>query len=189
MLLDEWRGFRPFTTWSTVTLQHALAIAEASGAERVLTLGLTRGYITRHGAGPLPSCDSQLGERLSDPGNPPNAWQGQMRMGWLDLVLLRYAFDAAGGSLDGLAVNCLDELPSDCRVCKAYRLKDGTVLERLPVSDFASLAHQQQLAETLSQATPIYESISAATLSDRLADAVRPCRYPRLESDMARQKD
>ncbi len=110
VLLDEWRGFHPYTTWSTVTLQHALAMVEESQAEELCTLGVTRAYMTRHGAGPLPTWDPELDARLLDPGNPTNAWQGTIRRGWLDLVLLRYAAKAAGGPLDGLAVNCLDQL-------------------------------------------------------------------------------
>ncbi len=110
VLLDEWRGFHPYTTWSTVTLQHALAMVEESEADEFCTLGVTRAYMTRHGAGPLPTWDPELDARLSDLGNPTNAWQGTIRRGWLDLVLLRYAAEAVGGPLDGLAVNCLDQL-------------------------------------------------------------------------------
>jgi len=48
--------------------------------------------------------------RLSDPGNPWNAWQGGLRCGYLDLPLVRYAA-AVAGPLDGLVVNHLDQLP------------------------------------------------------------------------------
>jgi len=47
VLLDEWRGFHPHTTWSTVTLHHALAMVEESAAEEICTLGITRAYMTR----------------------------------------------------------------------------------------------------------------------------------------------
>ena len=91
VLLDEWRGFHPYTTWSTVTLQHALDMVAESRADEVCMLGLTRAYTTRHGAGPLPTWTNDLDRRLRDQGNPTNAWQGTIRNGWLDLVLLRYA--------------------------------------------------------------------------------------------------
>ena len=174
MLLDEWRGFHPFTTWSTVTLAQALAIADSGGAQRIVTLGLTRAYLTRHGAGPLPTWQKRLDARLFDVGNRPNRWQGAMRTGWLDLVLLRYALEAAGGAVDALAVSCLDELPGDALVATAYRLADGAILHRLPLSCGADLAHQERLAEMLRQATPIYEPISAAELPARLAAEFRP---------------
>ncbi len=54
VLLDEWRGFHPYTTWSTVTLNHALAMVEESEAEEVCTLGVIRAYMTRHAPGRCP---------------------------------------------------------------------------------------------------------------------------------------
>lgn len=174
VLLDEWRGFHPFTTWSTVTLHHALAMAEEGGAEKVYTLGLTRAYTTRHGAGPLPTWERDLDTRLVDAGNPRNAWQGVIRMGWLDLVLLRYAVDVAGGSIDGLVLNCLDQLPAEAHVCAAYRLAGGTILDRLPISIAADLDHQRRLTELLESVTPIYERITADALAKRLADELGP---------------
>ncbi len=102
VLLDEWRGFHPHTTWSTVTLQHALAMAEKSGADALCILGVTRSYLTRHGVGPLPTWSPELDRLLSDSGNPVNAWQGAMRRGWLDLMLLSYAADVAGAPLNGI---------------------------------------------------------------------------------------
>src|SRR5205823_4164615 len=89
VLLDEWYGFHPHTTWSTVTPHHAVELAVQSGVEELCVLGLVRPYTTRHGAGPLPSHDERLTARLKDVGNPWNRWQGNIRAGWLDTVLLR----------------------------------------------------------------------------------------------------
>ena len=50
VLLDEWRGFHPFTTWSTTTFANAeTLLAEAGGT--ALRLGVVRCYLTRHGPG------------------------------------------------------------------------------------------------------------------------------------------
>ena len=88
----------------------------------VCALGVIRAYMTRHGAGPLPSWAPELDAALTDPGNPTNAWQGTIRRGWLDLMLLRYAVEAVGGPLDGLAVNCLDHLTNIApKICVGYR--------------------------------------------------------------------
>jgi adenylosuccinate synthase len=131
---------------------------------------LTRAYQTRHGAGPLPSFDAKLDARLSDPGNPANAWQGALRHGWLDLVLLRYAVESAGGSLDGLVVNHLDDLAGlSPRVCVGYRLPDGSEIERLPISVAPSLSAQERLTALLGQATALYDDVSSVALVDRLA--------------------
>jgi adenylosuccinate synthase len=105
ILLDEWRGFHPYTTWSTVTPEAALDLAAEYGAE-VLVLGVTRAYMTRHGAGPFPT-EWKI-STLEDKGNPYNEWQGDLRCGWLDFALLEYALSVC--KIDGWAVNCLDDL-------------------------------------------------------------------------------
>src|SRR5262249_52323749 len=106
-LLGEYRGFHPHTTWSTVTAHHAWEMVEQIGAEEVAVLGITRAYTTRHGDGPFPTFSAELTDRLPDPGNPRNPWQGGLRCGWLDLPLLRYGAEVAG-PLDGMVVNHLD---------------------------------------------------------------------------------
>lgn len=175
VLLDEWRGFHPYTTWSTVTLHHALAMIEPMEIDELCILGLTRAYQTRHGAGPLPTFDRDLDARLSDPGNPANAWQGALRDGWLDLVLLRYAVETAGAPLDGLVVNHLDEVASlKPKVCVGYRLPDGNEIDRLPAAAAPNLAAQERLTAILEEAAPIYEPASAMDIANRLAAEIAP---------------
>ncbi len=175
VLLDEWRGFHPHTTWSTVTLHHALAMVEESEAGEVCTLGVTRAYMTRHGAGPLPTWDAELDAQLADPGNPTNAWQGTIRRGWLDLVLLRYAVESAGGPLDGLVINCLDQLNGvPPQICVRYSCPAAAEIERLPASPVPWLAAQEKLNTMLSGAIPVFNQMSAATLCDTLAHQLAP---------------
>jgi adenylosuccinate synthase len=120
VLLDEYRGFHPYTTWSTVTPHHAWELVEQMGTEAVSVLGVTRAYTTRHGEGPLPTFSAELTARLADPGNPWNRWQGSLRCGWLDLMLLRYVAEVCG-RFDGLAVNHLEQLSDGgCFVCESY---------------------------------------------------------------------
>jgi adenylosuccinate synthase len=175
VLLDEWRGFHPYATWSTVTLHHALAMVEESDAEEVCTLGVTRAYMTRHGAGPLPTWNPELDARLSDPGNPTNAWQGTIRRGWLDLVLLRYAREVAGGTIGGIVLNGLDDLAGVApHVCTGYRLQDGRTIERLPAASVPSLAFQQKLTSLLEGAAPVCEAISPAAIPALLDSRLAP---------------
>lgn len=174
-LLDEWWGFHPHTIWSTVTLQHALAMAEEMGVEELSTLGITRTYATRHGAGPFPTFDRQFDEAMTDPGNPRNAWQGDMRFGWLDLVLLRYAADVVGGPLDGLVVNGFDQTDmGQMKICTAYTTQEGKTLQRLPVAPMPSISAQQRLTALLESATPVCENLSARDICTRLADELAP---------------
>jgi len=106
VLLDEWRGFHPHTTWSTTTPANAQRLLAEAGLSRGYVLGLTRAYTTRHGAGPLPTEDPAL-QGVGEPFNGTGTYQGRWRAGHLDLVALRYAVEAIGG-VDGLAVSHLD---------------------------------------------------------------------------------
>jgi adenylosuccinate synthase len=164
VLLDEWYGFHPYTTWSTVTPHHALELVVQSGAEELCVLGLTRAYATRHGAGPFPTQDESLTARIRDEGNPWNTWQGNLRSGWLDLVLLRYAV-AACGSLDGLVVSCLDQAAEEARVCVAYEN-----CKELPLPAGPSLAHQERLTRLLETAVPVCVPAKEKSLLEMLEE-------------------
>lgn len=166
-LLDEYRGFHPYTTWSTVTAHHAWDLVRQTDADAVAVLGLTRTYATRHGEGPFPTYCPDLTARLEDPGNPWNRWQGGMRCGWLDLPLLRYAA-AVAGPLDGLVVNHLDQVTdSDFQLCDAYR--EGV----LTPSAAPNLAWQSQMTEQLKRAEPVLSPASADEILRRL-DEIAP---------------
>lgn len=110
VLLDEYEGFHPHTTWSTVTARNAQELIAQSKPERVLNVGVIRGYTTRHGVGPFPTESKELTEVVNDKGNPWNEWQQEFRAGWLDLNLLHYAASVAGCNLDCITVNCMDHL-------------------------------------------------------------------------------
>ena len=160
-LLDEWLGFHPYTTWSTVTPHHAWELIEEHEIENVTVLGLTRAYTTRHGTGPFPTFDPEMTQAIEDPGNPENAWQGAIRSGPLDFMLLRYAVAACG--IDGLVVNCLDQVPNAVPICPRY--EDGVELERP-----RRLKDQEQLTARLESARPVIETVSREELLSRLAE-------------------
>jgi adenylosuccinate synthase len=171
-LLDEWGGFHPHTTWSTTTLHNAdCLLAEAGYDGAVTRVGITRAYMTRHGAGPLVTEDVALTEALPDAANGFGAWQQGFRLGWLDLVLLRYARELVG-PLDWLAVTCLDRLAGlpALYVCRRYRC-DGGALERLaPSPSPRNLVYQEGLTSLLARCQPELEPVqSPAALLDLLA--------------------
>lgn len=154
VLLDEWRGFHPHTTWSTTTPANAQALLSGAGLPRGAVLGVTRAYTTRHGAGPLPSEDPAL-LAAAEPFNGTGVYQGAWRAGHLDLVALRYAVEAIGG-VDGLAVSHLDVVDDPAtpavEAVGAYRTPHGSV-DRLPVGRLGDLTHQEALTGLLREAT------------------------------------
>ncbi len=157
VLLDEWHGFHPHTTWSTVTPHYALELAAASGASQITTLGVTRTYLTRHGQGPLPSYDKALTDQLLDPGNPYNQWQGSLSCGWLDLPLLRYAI-AACGPLNGVLISHLDQKVQF--VCDSYALEG--VPFKLATPTVQSLIKQEALGKILAEVLPVLQPVPNA---------------------------
>jgi adenylosuccinate synthase len=162
VLLDEWQGFHPYTTWSTTTLEHAERLLDEAGYTGDRTrIGITRAYATRHGAGPLPTEDADLTRALPDASNSFGAWQRGFRVGWLDLALLKYALEATG-RLDQLAVTCLDRLNDlpDLRICRRYQYHTFTIdrIARSPVP--RDLDYQERITNGLARCTPVLEALA-----------------------------
>ncbi|CAG6392610.1 Adenylosuccinate synthetase [Actinacidiphila cocklensis] len=155
VLLDEWHGFHPYTTWSTTTFANAeTLLAEAGAAGEGLRLGVVRTYTTRHGPGPLVTEDPELTAALPEPHNGHGRWQGAFRIGHFDAVAHTYAAEVCGG-VDALAVTHLDA-PRRCRglrICRAYGI-DGDLVERLPAGPPGDLARQAELTGRLLRAAP-----------------------------------
>ncbi|MFG3553939.1 adenylosuccinate synthetase [Micromonospora sp. NPDC047557] len=150
VLLDEWHGFHPYTTWSTTTFANADSLlAEAGRAGDLTRLGVLRIVTTRHGAGPLVTEDPAL--PLTDPHNPTNPWQGRFRFGHFDAVAHRYALAAAGG-VDGLALTHLDLAGPELRICRRYDTTD-----RLDPGPPGDLGRQAALTDRLLRARPLYD--------------------------------
>ncbi len=152
VLLDEWRGFHPHTTWSTCTTENALSLLDGWDGE-VERLGVLRSYATRHGAGPFPTEVDALRE-LPEPHNHDVGWQGRFRRGWLDLPLLRYALACC--PVDALAVTHLDRVHPRWRACVRYE-EDFVPI---PSADPRDLAHAERLGRALSRATPVLQPTS-----------------------------
>jgi len=162
VLLDEWQGFHPYTTWSTTTLENATRLLDEADYTGGLTrIGITRAYATRHGAGPLVTEDADLTRALPDAINAFGAWQQGFRVGWLDVVMLKYALEAVG-PLDQLAVTCLDrlaELP-ELRVCRRYSY-DTFDIDRIAHSPVPrALEYQERMTNNLAHCTPILETLA-----------------------------
>ena len=77
VLLDEWRGFHPYTTWSTTTFANAETLLAEAG-QTAVRLGVVRPYLTRHGPGPFVTEDST--REFPEPHNRYGAWQGAARL-------------------------------------------------------------------------------------------------------------
>ena len=171
VLLDEWHGFHPYTTWSTTTFANAQTLLAEAG-ETATRLGVIRCYLTRHGPGPFVTEDPALA--LPEPHNGAGRWQGAFRAGHLDAVALRYAAEVAGG-LDAVALTHLDVArrhEGELRLCRQYAV-GGRPLTRLNPGPDRDLAHAGQLTRMLLSARPVYdetERIAARDWPDLVAE-------------------
>jgi adenylosuccinate synthase len=175
VLLDEWLGFHPYTTWSTTTFANAEELlAEASARSGARRLGVLRTYATRHGPGPFVTEDPALTAALPDRHNGYGRWQGGLRVGHFDAVATRYALEVCGGA-DGLALTHLDvaEARSDLRICRAYEL-DGRRVERLPPGPPRDLAWQEALTRRLLHARPVLEPVDGGWAETVVAEVGIP---------------
>lgn len=150
VLLDEDVGFHPYTTWSRCTDASARPILARWPGVEVRTFGVARVWGVRHGPGPFPT--EIPGFVSGDEHNVANPWQGPVRYGHLDGVLLRYAIDAVGG-LDHLVVTHLDRVTArPWTPAYAWRTGQGP-LDRLSLP--RSLAEQEALTTLASTAQPV----------------------------------
>jgi len=122
VLLDAEAGFHPYTTWSNCTAENAMELIDQfAPGTGVFRIGVTRSYAVRHGAGPLPTETDGLASLVREH-NQHNDWQGDVRYGWFDAVLARYALRVTGG-VDTLAVTHMDLLPrlETWKYCQGYQ--------------------------------------------------------------------
>lgn len=182
VLLDEWWGFYPYNSWSTLTYKNAEILLKESGWQgSIQKLGLIRTYMTRHGAGPMVTEDADMTKSLPDLHNLDNAWQHGFRVGPLDLPALRYALNVVGG-VDGLVVTHLDRLQDTARwrICDRYlsdindlpaHLEDDGRNIRVP-ADPTNLVEQENLTHALMNCQPYYDDIERdlSTFLDVIAE-------------------
>jgi adenylosuccinate synthase len=152
-LLDLDYGTYPFVTSSYPTASGAL-IGLGIGPGRVdRVIGVVKAFQTRVGSGPFPTeLEGEMAGRLRGTGSQPWDEFGTTtgrprRVGWLDLVLLRYA--ARINDLTELVLTKLDVLSGmpALKICVAYRA-GGRVYTDLPMG-----------VADLSPFEPVYEDL------------------------------
>ena len=132
--------------------------------------GIAKAYATRVGSGPFPTeLDDELGVTLREAGGEYGTTTGRARrVGWVDLVALRYA--ARINSLTHLAITKLDVLTGlgDLNVCTRYRGAEEATFDHYPY-------HQT----VMHQASATTSACRAGTRTSRSAARSASCRRPR----------
>jgi adenylosuccinate synthase len=133
-LLDIDHGTYPFVT-SSNPVAGAACIGAGVGPKDIDEVwGVAKAYVTRVGAGPFPTeLDGELADQIRERGGEYGTTTGRARrVGWLDLVALKYA--ARLNSMTALAITKLDVLAGQdpIRVCTCYRGAEGAEFPYFP---------------------------------------------------------
>lgn len=149
-MLDLDHGTYPYVTSSNTTAGGVCPGAGVPPSAIDGVIGVVKAYTTRVGSGPFPTElpeDDPLLEQLRTRGNEFGTTTGRpRRVGWLDVVALRYGCMLSG--VNGLALTKLDVLDEldEIRVATGYRFGDQE-LSALP-SD----------PDTLAAVEPVYQT-------------------------------
>jgi adenylosuccinate synthase len=170
-LLDIDHGTYPFVTSSNPVAGAACVGAGVGPKDIDEVWGVSKAYTTRVGAGPFPSeIEGELADRLRDKGGEFGTTTGRpRRIGWIDLIALRYA--ARINSLTALVLTKLDVLSGLERIplCTAYRSGEGAELDHFPYHQ-SVLHHVTPILEEL---PGWQEDIGGARTLDDLPEAAR----------------
>lgn len=128
LLLDQGnKEFFPHVTHSNTGMRNVRVLCAQAGIADVEAYYVSRTYLTRHGAGPLPREDAGLS--YSDDTNRPNSFQGTMRFASLDCdkLLARCRADAGTTPMKLVLTHC-DQQSAPCR---ADLYSDGPTREAI----------------------------------------------------------
>jgi adenylosuccinate synthase len=169
-LLDIHLGTYPFVTSSNTTIAGVFSGTGLSHKSVDRVIGISKAYTTRVGEGPFPTeLKDESGRMLRERGNEYGSTTGRpRRVGWLDLVALKYAVLINGvDSLFITKLDVLDEL-AEIQVATAYEKEGGRSDQFTPHAD------------ALARVRPVYKTFPGWQKNlgavSRLQDLPRPVR-------------
>jgi adenylosuccinate synthase len=174
-LLDIDHGTYPFVTSSNPVAGAACTGAGVGPKDIDEVWGVAKAYATRVGAGPFPTeLEDELGDRIREAGGEFGTTTGRpRRVGWIDLVALRYA--ARLNSLTSLAITKLDVLSGfdSLHACVRYHSAEGAELDGFPYHQTVLHHATGEYAELPGFSEDISECRSEAELPAAARDYLR----------------
>lgn len=176
VLLDQDYGFHPYTTWSRTTDANIYAMLRDATAlelaDQIKTIGVTRAYMTRHGAGPFVT--EQPDWMTLEAHNKTEHYQGGWRQGYVDYVALQYALDVCV-NIDSLYVTHTDAqdrfLEQAATGYEHYVTGEPFKLDPHLCGREARPERQRQ-TEALLQCEPVLTSVEPSKAAESLSEAL-----------------
>lgn len=139
LLLDQGnKEFFPHVTRSNTGMHNVRVLCGQAGIDQIDAHYVSRTYLTRHGAGPLPGEDASL--TFDDATNLPNPWQGTMRFAPLDAEALLKRCKQDGGDSMRLVLTHCDQLAAPCEAALYSFGPTRLDVERAAVKHIEALA-------------------------------------------------
>ena len=120
LLIDGRYGIKPNTTYLDTTNKYALEMLQ--GTENVVKIGIAKAFNSRHGLGVFPTEDIEdVSSKITDENQDVSFWNGAIRFGWFDAVLLRYAQRI--NQVEEIYLSSIDKLDAfeTIKVCNEYQ--------------------------------------------------------------------
>lgn len=142
LMLDQDRGWFPHVTRSNTGLKNVLDLVKHGSHTKINVVYVTRSYLTRHGAGPLPhELSLPPYEKVIDKTNITNNYQGPLRFAWFNLSLINKFIQAdlalaasCARIKHQLAVTCLDQVDDSMTFVendKIYKASHESFLQKI----------------------------------------------------------
>lgn len=118
LLIDKTYGIKPNTTFLDTTNNFALDISYYR--DNIKKIGIAKAFSSRHGLGIFPTESLEVNNKITDNNQDESFWNGQIRFGWFDAVLLRYAQKI--NQVDEIYLSSLDKLDDfdKIKICNNY---------------------------------------------------------------------
>jgi len=135
LLLDQYHKWFPHVTRSSTGLENVSDIVNETNINDINVNYMTRVYLTRHGAGPMPyELSDKPYSKIIDETNIPNDYQGTLRFGYFNLDLINESISEdlkkckiSGKGNHRLVVTCLDQVDDIIKIVLNGELKDVSV--------------------------------------------------------------
>lgn len=148
LLIDGFYGIKPNTTFLDTTNKF---FSNISFKGNVRKIGVVKAFCSRHGPGIFPTESADLMARIDDKNQDFSFWNGKIRFGWFDAILLRYAQSI--NNVDELFLSSLDILGDfdKIKICNKYLYTGIVDYEFKNIFEFYTSAKDEVIVTNIKQ--------------------------------------